>query len=102
MIAGTPLSALAVERAHLDGEGSRPAELAAPLESSVEMRRADDQESADVLLALGERTVGHEDLTFPEPQDRRRARGCQPAVEHPSAGGLGVLNQGADITHDPL
>jgi hypothetical protein len=38
-----------------------------PLERGVENRRFDDQESADVHFALGERAVGRQDFSAPEP-----------------------------------
>ena len=63
-----------------------PGQLAAPRERGVEVGRLDDRESADVLLALGERAVGHEHLAVLEPDHRGRAGRVQPAGEDPDAG----------------
>ena len=57
-------------------------------------------EPADVLLALGVRTVGHQQLAVAQAHDGRRARRMQAAVEDPRAGGPGLLDQRVDIAHD--
>src|SRR5262245_45062598 len=58
--AGTPESALAPERPYLDRQGGHPSRLAAPFERGVEIGSVDDAATADVLLALGVRAIGHE------------------------------------------
>ena len=80
-----------LERPHLDRQRVAAGELAAPLERGVEIGRLDDGEAADVLLALGERAVGHEHVAVLRPHHRGGAGRVQAAGEHPGAGGLQLL-----------
>src|SRR5260370_20747468 len=56
-----------LERPDLDRNRARPGGLTRPLERSVEVRRLDDPEAADVLLPFDEGAVGDEQLAVLEP-----------------------------------
>jgi hypothetical protein len=73
------LRARLIAHKHLDREGGHPGQLAAPLESGVQVGRLDDREPAQVLLALGERAVGREHLAVGGPDHGGRVRREQPA-----------------------
>src|SRR6185437_2390349 len=88
------------EWAHLDRQPDHLGELATPLQRAVEVGRLDDGEPAQVLLAFGERAVGHQDLAVLAPQHGGRARGVQAAVEDPGTGVLGLLDHIGDALHD--
>ena len=53
---------LVLERAHLDGAAAGGAALGRPLQGGVEVGGLDHPEAADLLLGLGERPVGDEDV----------------------------------------
>src|SRR6266581_2310371 len=59
---GANLLDLVVEGTHLDRKRCGARELTAPLERGVEVGRTDDCEPTDMLLTLGERSVGREHL----------------------------------------
>src|SRR5438045_594126 len=67
----------AAERTHFNRERCRASEPVSPLECDVQVWRLDDREAADVLLALDEWAVGHEDIAILRTNDGRRARRMQ-------------------------
>src|SRR4029079_10476792 len=77
---------LVLERTDLDRAHARGRALDRPCERGVEVGRFDDPIPAEVLLRLGERAVGHDDVVAVAGDDGG-ARGCvEPAAEHPGAG----------------
>src|SRR5262245_51346648 len=89
---GPGLSALLLpERPDFDREGDDARQFSTPLERGVEVRGPDDQEAADVLLAFGVWTVGHQHVAVLVAQDRRGRRRMQAAVEDPRAGRLDLV-----------
>src|SRR4051812_14344133 len=94
-VASTATSRLLVrlERTDLDGAAAGDGRLAAPLEGGVEIRCLDHPEATDLLLRLGERTIGRRDAAAGAVDDGRRL-GCLEATgEHPRAG---LLQLGVD------
>src|SRR6516162_3682308 len=83
-----------LERAHLYRRAAGLRRLGRPGQRGVEILGSDHPEPADVLLALGERPVGHQHLAVGDPDHGRGARGMQAAGEHPGPGGLDVGVQG--------
>ena len=84
--------AAVLERPHLDRAGRRAstageAGRACGAQASAASRSGASMtvEAADVLLALGERAVGHEHLAVAAPHDGGGARRVQPAGEDPRA-----------------
>src|SRR5262245_26485816 len=81
--------AVFIERPHLDREtalaikADRARKPAAPLERGVEIGRLDDGEAADVLLALGERTICHEHVAVTKLHDRCSTGRMQASGKHP-------------------
>src|SRR4051812_32951959 len=90
------------ERAHLDGQRRGDAQPPAPAERFVEVGGLDDREAADVLLALGERAVGGQDLAVLRAQRRGGARLVQAAREDPDALVAHLLVDGGDVLDDLL
>src|SRR5712691_12329168 len=79
---------LVLERAHLDRPAAGLRSLGSQFECRVQVRGLDDPEAADLLLGLGERPVGGDDLAaLGSDYGRVRVR-VQPAREDPGAGGL--------------
>src|SRR5689334_18500401 len=74
-----------LERTHFNRQRDGAGQLARPFERRVEIRRFDDREAADVLLALGVRAVGHPQVTVLQPDDGGRAGLVQAAAEYPDA-----------------
>src|SRR5947209_2407791 len=64
---------LVLERAHLDAQRRCHRQLASPGEGGIEILGPDDRQAADLLLALGKGSVGHQDLVALGPQDGGRA-----------------------------
>src|SRR4051812_46279811 len=95
-------SRLVRERPHLDWQRRRRRRPAPPCDGGVEVGRADDREAAQVLLALGERAVGHQDVAALDPQHRGRRRRVQPAGEDPGPGGAHLLVERGDVAADRL
>src|ERR1700733_428826 len=100
-----PPSCLAAPRAplaaaqwpHLTRQGGDLRDLPPPLQRGVQVGHADHGEPAHVLLAFGERAVGHDHVTVLGADHGGRAGGMQPAGEHPRPGGLQVLTPGLDL-----
>src|SRR5215831_13377740 len=82
-----------LERAHLDRRGAGLRGLGGPGQRGVEVLGLDHPEPADVLLALGERAVGHQHFAVLDPDHRRGARRVQASGEHPGPGGLDLRVQ---------
>ena len=74
--------------------------LARPVERRVEIRRPEDRDAADLLLALDERAIRGDDVSGLLPDHRRRVGGMKPAAEHPRARRLHPLLHGLDVLHD--
>src|SRR5688500_18130344 len=103
--AGTPrlVLRLALEGAHLDRQRADGARVPAPpRERHVEVRRLDDREAAELLLALDERPVGDEHVVSRRAEHGGRARRMQPAGEHPASRRLEFLPDDADLAHHRL
>src|SRR5918993_6020927 len=88
-----------VERPDLDRDGGRRDQLAPPLQRGVQVGDVDDREAADVLLALGERSVDHEDVAVLRPQRGGGARRAQPAAEDPNPPRPHLLVEGGPVLH---
>src|ERR1700736_4669097 len=72
-----------LERADLDRAAARLRTAARDLKGSVQVGGVDHPEAADLLLALGERAVGGDDLAALRPDDRGGVRREQSAGENP-------------------
>src|SRR5206468_5628483 len=99
--AGTPNSVpgLFLEWSDLDRQAAGHRGLAPPSQGGVEVARADDPETADVLLALDERTIGHEEITVLHAEHRRRACRMEPPGKDPCAGSLDLFVEQIDVAH---
>ena len=71
-------------------------------ERRVEIRRLEDGDAADLLLALDERTVGRDDLATLVAQHGGGTRRRESAAEYPHAGGLHFLLDRMHVAHDSL
>ena len=71
--------------------------LGRPRERGVEVGGLDDPEAADLLLGLGERAVGGEDLAVLARGRRSPCRACGARRRTPSALGLQLLVEGVDV-----
>src|SRR5438034_254669 len=76
---------LVLEGAHLDRSLAGCRALGRPGQRGVEVGGADDPEAAQLLLRLGERTVGGQDLAVLDPHHGGGLCRVQPAGEHPGA-----------------
>src|ERR1700730_4450446 len=72
-----------LERPDLDRAAARLRTAACHLKGVVQVGGTDHPEAADLLLALGERAVGGDDLAALRPDDRGGVRREQPAGENP-------------------
>src|SRR5262249_3896534 len=72
-----------LDRAALDGAAARLRAAARDLQGLVEVGGLDHPEAADLLLALGERAVGRDDLAALRPDDRGGVRREQAPAEDP-------------------
>src|SRR3984893_1421869 len=86
-----------LERPDLDRGGARNGGLCGPGEGSVEVGDLDDPEAPDMLLALGEGTVGGEHVAVLHFDDRCGGRRVQTSREHPHASRLQLGVNGLDI-----
>src|ERR1700754_202381 len=92
----------AMHRPHLDRQGERSGDLARPAERGVEVGHPDDRESAEVLLALDVRPVGHEQVAVAHAHDRGGARRVQTCGEHPRPRLLHLPVHRLQLAHDRL
>ncbi len=79
-------SSLGLERTDLDRTHAGRRRFGRPLEGGVEVRRLDDPEAAEVLLGLGERTVGHDGVAARGADDGRDLGRFESAAEDPGSG----------------
>src|SRR5690625_919724 len=86
-------------RAYLDRQRGRGGDPPRPLERGVEVGRLDQGETTQVLLALDERTVGHQRVTAVVAYDRRDLGRLQSEVEHPRTGRLHLFGQCGQLGH---
>src|SRR3990170_3752595 len=59
----------------------------------------DDEQAADVLVALGVRAIGDDELPVLDADHGRRVRCMEAAVEDPRASRLGLLDKLSDTAH---
>src|ERR1700744_2045648 len=85
-VAATSTGSVRRERAHLDGGAAGHGALAGPVQGGVQVRRLDDPEPAEVLLGLGERPIGGDDLAALGPDHGGRGGVLKATGEHPGPG----------------
>ena len=85
---------LVLERADLDGGPAGLRALGGPGQGGVEVSRLDDPEAAQLLLGLGERTVGDDRLSVADADGARPAWRSQLVAGDPDAPRLEVVQPG--------
>src|ERR1051326_449357 len=98
--AGTLLLDVGIDWTDFDWQRQRPGGFAAPFEGGVQVRRLDDNEAADVLLALGIRAVGDHGFALLKTHRRGGASDMQTDAEDPGASSLHLLAEGVGVAHD--
>src|SRR6478672_9815437 len=99
-VTGVSAFSFVVEGTYFHRKRGRLRQPGSPFQRGVEIGRFDDGESAEVLLAFHEWSVGHERVAILHANDGRRARWMQTAGEHPAARRLELPVQGREVLHD--
>src|SRR5450631_243682 len=97
---GGSVRCIALERPHFHRQACRLGVPPAPGQSHVEVRRLDDHEPTQVLLALNERAVRDEHFVVRCAQHSRGFRGAEAVAEHPRALVDEFLPNDSELLHD--